>query len=291
MKHVGKRKVLISAVAMLLTLVFTGAAFAGSHPSPAFFLPSVNSRPEATATPEVTATPEASTVPEETASPEATAAPEETVDPEATPTPEATVEPEATTAPEATTTPEETEAPEATPVPEGSPEPSVTPVPAAEATIAYQRDEAGNLILDENGNPVAIIAEGMAEIPVQFQRDESGALVLDENGNPIPIATIPTNAQKIETLEDKLNPNRTVDIYADWGGGTLYFGDEATLVAVLKGYDNAVYTLQWQQSTDNATWNDIGGENGDRMQVVVTEKNYTNYWRVLVTITDVVEAE
>ncbi len=41
----------------------------------------------------------------------------------------------------------------------------------------FLRDEEGNLILDEDGNP----------IPVQYERDEEGNLILDEEGNPIPI--------------------------------------------------------------------------------------------------------
>ena len=391
MKHVGKRKVLISVVAMMLALVFTGAAFADSYPSPVFFLPSVNSRPEPTTAPEETATPEASNAPEELASPEATTTPEVTVDPNATATPEvtadpnttatpeatvdpnaiatpeatvdpnATATPEATVGPNATATPEVTAAPNATPTPEATVDPNVTvtpeptpaptisylrdeagnlildlnaapipivpegmqapveylrnengayildengnPIPAAlestpEPTLepqptpafsfTYERDEAGSLVLDENGNPIAIITEGMTEMPVAFQRDANGALVLDENGNPIPAAMVPVNAQKLQTLADLLDPNRSIDIYIDWGGGQLCFGDTVMLAAVLHGYENAVYTMQWQQSPDDATWTDIPGETQDRMYVTVTQDNYANYWRVMLEITDVI---
>lgn len=373
MKHVGKRKVLISAVAMLLVLALTGAALAGSYPSPAFVLPGVKDRPQQTSAPEITAAPEATEAPEQSADPEPTAAPDVTPAPEATedpevhidlePTaePEVTVEPEATVAPEATVEPEVTATPEATVTPETGvtlepavepePSPTVTPAPAntiiyqrdeagnlvldqngnpipvvpegmhapaayqrdengalvldengnpipAEApeatvepeatpanTITYQRDEAGNLVLDENGNPIAILPEGATEMPVRFQRDANGNLILDENGNPIPIATVPVGAQKLDTLEDRLDPNRTIDIYANWGGGQLFFGDEATLVAVLNGYDNAIFTAQWQQSKDNVNWENVPNGNGLRCRVIVDESNYLNYWRIEVTVT------
>lgn len=59
-----------------------------------------------------------------------------------------------------------------------------------------------------------------------------------------------------------------------------------TLTAVLHGYDNATYTLQWQVSTDANTWTDIDGETEAATTVLVTEENYLNYWRVAVIITD-----
>lgn len=352
MKHVGKRKVLISVMAMMLALVFTGAAFADSYPSPVFFLPSVNSRPEATTAPEETAAPEASTAPEETASPEATAAPEETADPEAAPAPEETVDPEATTTPEATVTPEatatpeETVDPEATVEPEPIPAPAITferdeagnlildenglpvaivpegmqaptdylrdengafildengnpipvtpevtpePQPTDASSFNYERDEAGNLVLDENGNPIAIITDGMTEMPVAFQRDENGSLVLDENGNPIPTKWVPLGAQILVTIDDVLDPNRSVDIYAAWEGDALYFGNEARLIAVMNGYDEVVYSLQWQTSKDGASWTDVEGATETEHRLIVTEDNYLDYWRVAITITDVTE--
>ena len=150
----------------------------------------------------------------------------------------------------------------------------------------YERDEDGNLLFNKYGNPIPIVPEGM-DIPVEWLRDEDGNLVLDEKGNPIATQFIPWTAQKIETIEDMLDPNRTIDIYADWGGGELYFGDESTLIAVLHGYDNAVYTVQWQTSRDGAEWQDIEGATETRYTMIVTEENYLDYWRVVVTITDV----
>lgn len=215
MKHVGKRKVFISVLAMLLVLALTGAALAGSYPSPAFVLPGVKDRPQETKAPEATAAPEATDAPaeaadpEQTTEPDATPAPEVTEDPEvhidleATEKPEATVEPEATDAPETTVEPEVTVAPDATVAPETGvtletvvePESSATPAP--ENIIAYQRDEAGNLVLDENGNPIPIVPSDAPEATVEpesapvdtiaYQRDEAGNLILDENGNPIAI--------------------------------------------------------------------------------------------------------
>ena len=265
---------------------------------------------------------------EETKAPEVTEAPvEETEAPEVTETPEVTEAPvEETEASEVTETPEVTEVPvEETEVPEvtETPVPQETEMPAAEATeapavteapaeptkvaseekpepiekpiekpavITYERDEHGNLVLDENGMPVPNVPEGM-DIPVEYKRDETGALVLDESGNPIPTQTVPAGSQKQQTLEDLLDPNRRIDVYAKWEGDTLRFGDEMTLTAVLHGYDNATYTLQWQVSADANTWTNIDGETEAGMTVLVTEENYLNYWRVAVIITDATAAD
>ena len=154
----------------------------------------------------------------------------------------------------------------------------------------YVRGEGGELVLDESGNPIAIVPEGV-DIPVAFLRDEAGNLVLDAAGNPIPTQFVPQTAHKVVKLEDQLDPNRSIDIYADWGDGPLYFNMESTLIAVLHGYDNAVYTIQWQTSVDGNAWIDVENATEANYTMVVTEDNYADYWRVVVTITDVIESD
>lgn len=180
-------------------------------------------------------------------------------------------------APTATPAAEATEAPaEETPVVTGAPAETVT-------TITWQKDENGNLVLDENGNPVATVPAGQ-ETPVAYAKDENGNLILDENGNPIVTETVPEGSDKISTLEDELDPNRTIDIYVSWNGQEAAFGNTATLSAVLNGYGNAQCTIQWQTSKDDASWQNVAGGTGSRLNVVVTEENHMDYWRVVVTV-------
>lgn len=324
MKHVGKRKVLISAMAMLLVLALTGAALAGSYPSPAFVLPGVKERPQETKAPETTAAPEATEIPEQTAAPEqtaepdatpapeatedpdvhieleATAEPEATIDPEATVESEASVDPEATVEPETDTGSEVTINPEPSTVPEASPEatplPTEEPVeeepmeeepveeePAAEPAYTYERDEDGNLILDENGDPIVNVPEGW-DIPVKFLRDENGNLVLDENGNPVIEQTVPAGSQLISQEANVLNPDRSINTYLSTSG-PIYFGDPVTFVTVLYGYENVSYTLQWQQS-DGGAWYDLPGQNGTSLTIIASEENCTSSWRICVNIVE-----
>ena len=153
-------------------------------------------------------------------------------------------------------------------------------------TYTYKRDGEGELVTDDEGNPIVTV-EGEAEVPVTYQRDEEGNLVLDENGNPIPVDTVPQDAEKVLTLEDVLDPNRSIDIYASWNNETPAFGGTVTFVAVLSGYDNLTYDLQWQQSEDNSAWADIDGANELRYTVQVTKANYKDFWRVEVIVTGV----
>ena len=70
--------------------------------------------------------------------------------------------------------------------PEATEEPVVEETAEPEATVEpeYMVDEEGNLILDENGNPIPVVEETAEP---EYMVDENGNLILDENGNPIPV--------------------------------------------------------------------------------------------------------
>ena len=196
--------------------------------------------------------------------------------------------------------PRPTEAPAATDVPAAQAPATEAPATKAPATkapeLTYEEDEVaapvkatfqknadGSLILDANGDPIPVIPEG-AEVPVAYQRDENGQLVLDANGDPIVTETLPAGSSMIASIYDQLDPDRRIDIYVSYEGEELDFGVEATLTAVPKGYEAVIYTLQWQTSKDDVTWEDIPGATEAQYTVTVTEENYMDYWRVLVII-------
>ena len=82
----------------------------------------------------------------------------------------------------------------------------------------YERDENGELVLDEKGNPI-VIRDNLAEddeIPVTFLRDENGELILDKDGKPVATQTVPQDATLINTIADALNPDRSIDVYYSW---------------------------------------------------------------------------
>lgn len=123
--------------------------------------------------------------------------------------------------------------------------------------------------------PVAQITEAPAEAPV-----ETPAPIIEEE--------LPANARLMAVLQDTLNAQRSVSIYAVYDGEFLSFGDQVTFVALLRGYDNLTYTLQWQWSQDNLIWEDVPGAEQATYSFQVAEDNYQNFWRVGVTITGVI---
>lgn len=57
-------------------------------------------------------------------------------------------------------------------------------------------------------------------------------------------------------------------------------GGDMVLNAILTGFEDLNYTLQWQFSTDDATWTDVSGATGDTLVVQLDESNAGCYWRV-----------
>ena len=95
---------------------------------------------------------------------------------------------------------------------------------------------------------------------------------------------LPATAQKMMTgqIDDD---GRSIDIYIDYDGEQLHFGDEVRIIGVLHGYDNCVFTLQWQRSADDTNYEDIEGENEFIYKFIVTQENYADYYRIQATIT------
>ena len=89
-------------------------------------------------------------------------------------------------------------------------------------------------------------------------------------------------------VEDELNAERSVSVYVVYDGDSLTFGDSVTFIAVLNGYENTTYALQWQSSPDDQHWTNVAGQTAESFTLTITEENYTNYWRVAVTITGVI---
>ena len=139
--------------------------------------------------------------------------------------------------------------------------PAETPAPAAEETTAAP-------VAEPSDEPAAEPAEAPVETPAPITEEE-----------------LPANARLMAVLQDTLNAQRSVSIYAVYDGEFLSFGDQVTFVALLRGYDNLTYTLQWQWSQDNQIWEDVPGAEQATYSFQVAEDNYQNFWRVGVTIT------
>ncbi len=62
-----------------------------------------------------------------------------------------------------------------------------------------------------------------------------------------------------------------------------YIGDEMRLVATLIDFQpEDKYRIYWQFSLDGLTWTNIEGEHQQTITIVIDNKNYKYWWRVLV---------
>lgn len=136
------------------------------------------------------------------------------------------------------------------------------------------------------------------ELPAEEETEEAEEVVEEpakeaaaQTVEIITEADLPANARLMAVIADELNAERSVSVYAAFDGDTLSFGDAVTLIAVLHGYENTTVAIQWQSSTDNASWSDIAGANASTYTFTVTESNYRSFWRVAVTINGVIVAD
>ena len=88
-----------------------------------------------------------------------------------------------------------------------------------------------------------------------------------------------------ESIEEALDPNRNVEIQLNWGDEEAAVGSTAHFTAVLHGYENVEYTLQWQHSTDSENWENVENATDATYSVVATKENCHDTWRVKVVIT------
>ena len=117
-----------------------------------------------------------------------------------------------------------------------------------------------------------------AEAPVEGE--EANAEKPEEDGELDEDFTLPEEGELPEGDAEPEIPEIDFSTLQVVIGEPQYDGDVMTLRATLIGFDNIDYALQWQFSTDDATWTDVSGATGDTLVVQLDESNAGCYWRV-----------
>lgn len=117
-----------------------------------------------------------------------------------------------------------------------------------------------------------------AEAPVEGE--EANADKPEEDGELDEDFTLPEEGELPEEDAEPEIPEIDFSTLQVVIGEPQYDGDVMTLRATLIGFDNIDYALQWQFSTDDATWTDVFGATGDTLVVQLDESNAGCYWRV-----------
>lgn len=117
-----------------------------------------------------------------------------------------------------------------------------------------------------------------AEAPVDGE--EANAEKPEEDGELDEDFTLPEEGELPEEDAEPEIPEIDFSTLQVVIGEPQYDEDVMTLHATLIGFDNIDYALQWQFSTDDATWTDVSGATGDTLVVQLDESNAGCYWRV-----------
>lgn len=117
-----------------------------------------------------------------------------------------------------------------------------------------------------------------AEEPVEGE--EANADKPEEDGELDEDFTLPEEGELPEEDTEPEIPEIDFSTLQVVIGEPQYDEDVMTLRATLIGFDNIDYALQWQFSTDDATWTDVSGATGDTLVVQLDESNAGCYWRV-----------
>ena len=178
----------------------------------------------------------------------------------------------------------------AKPVAEEEPVIDEQPVAEDENLIDDQMDgEQGEL--PEGGLPTVTETEDgtvidmgeTAEEPVEGE--EANADKIEEDGELDEDFVLPEEGELPEEDAEPEIPEidfSTLSVAISAESDVVELGGDMVLTAVLTGFEDLNYTLQWQFSTDNANWADVDGATGSTLRVQMNEENRDYFWRVSV---------
>lgn len=171
-------------------------------------------------------------------------------------------------------------------------QPVVDEQPAAddENLIDDQMDGDPAEIPDGDGPTVTETEDGTvidmgetAEAPVEGE--DANADKPEEDGELDEDFTLPEEGELPEEDAEPEIPEidfSTLSVAISAESDVVELGGDMVLTAILTGFEDLNYTLQWQFSTDNANWANVDGATGSTLRVQMNEENCDYFWRVSV---------
>lgn len=132
-----------------------------------------------------------------------------------------------------------------------------------DGTVIDMGETAEEPVEGEEANADKIEEDG--ELDEDFILPEEGELPAEDAEPEIPEIDFSTLSVAISAESD-----------------VVELGGDMVLTAVLTGFEDLNYTLQWQFSTDNENWADVDGATGSTLRVQMNEENRDYFWRVSV---------
>ena len=178
---------------------------------------------------------------------------------------------------------------------------TVTYTCTAQSAADEQPVEDENLIDDQMDGDPAELPDG--NIPTVTETEDGTVIDMGETAKE-PVEGEDANADKPEedgeldedfTLpeegelpEEDAEPEipeidfSTLSVAISAESDVVELGGDMVLTAILTGFEDLNYTLQWQFSTDNANWANVDGATGSTLRVQMNEENRDYFWRVSV---------
>lgn len=122
-----------------------------------------------------------------------------------------------------------------------------------------------------------------AEEPVEGE--EANADKPEEDGELDEDFTLPEEGELPEEDAEPEIPEidfGTLSVAISAESDVVELGGDMVLTAILTGFEDLNYTLQWQFSTDNANWANVDGATGSTLRVQMNEETRDYFWRVSV---------
>lgn len=164
------------------------------------------------------------------------------------------------------------------------------PVAEDETLIDDQMDGEQGELPDGDGPTVTETEDGTvidmgetAEEPVEGE--EANADKIEEDGELDEDFILPEEGELPEEDAEPEIPEidfSTLSVAISAESDVVELGGDMVLTAVLTGFEDLNYTLQWQFSTDNENWADVDGATGSTLRVQMNEENRDYFWRVSV---------
>ena len=178
----------------------------------------------------------------------------------------------------------------AKPVAEEEPVVDEQPVAEDENLIDDQMDGEQGELPEGDGPTVTETEDGTvidmgetAEEPVEGE--EANADKIEEDGELDEDFILPEEGELPEEDAEPEIPEidfSTLSVAISAESDVVELGGDMVLTAVLTGFEDLNYTLQWQFSADNANWADVDGATGSTLRVQMNEENRDYFWRVSV---------
>ena len=132
-------------------------------------------------------------------------------------------------------------------------------------------------------------AEEPGEEPEAVEENPEGELKEDPAEEMAEEPAEEPDGEQIEPSEEKEDiptEERSINIIVTCDSPNPVIGDTAHFEAVLDGYEELKYSIQWQYSPDHDQWFDIPQATELCMDVVTNRENNYYYWRIVIYIED-----